>query len=80
MQPQQPRTTDSLNCGSMTVPKSARSAASGGHDQFVTDEYPVAVSKSGLHVLCLQPRAANGVDGLIVRSVRLVPIESVVTP
>ncbi len=47
--------------------------ASGGLERFITDEYQVAVTNSGLHQLTIQPH--NEIHGpwLVLRSIRLIP-------
>jgi hypothetical protein len=46
-----------------------------GRDQFHTDTFTMALPKSGLHSLVLRPREALAGEGLILKSVRLVPIK-----
>ena len=47
--------------------------SSGGLDQFITDEYPVAVPSSGVHQVTIQPHSNVGGQWLALRSVRLIP-------
>jgi hypothetical protein len=50
--------------------------SSGGLEQFVTDEYPVAVPSSGVHQLTIQPHSDLPGPWLVLRSVRLIPTKT----
>jgi hypothetical protein len=50
--------------------------ASGGLEQFITDEYPVAVTVSGPHQLVIQPHGEWNADWLVLQSVRLIPMSA----
>ncbi len=50
--------------------------ASGGLERFITDEYPVAVSSSGLHQLTIQSHSDIPGPWLVLRSIRLIPTKA----
>jgi hypothetical protein len=50
---------------------------SGNLEQFITDEYPVAIASSGVHQLTIQPHSDLPGQWLVLRSVRLIPTKAV---
>jgi hypothetical protein len=50
--------------------------SSGGLDQFITDEYPMAVPTSGVHQLTIQPHSDLPGEWFVLRSVRLIPTKT----
>jgi hypothetical protein len=47
--------------------------ASGGLEQFITDDYPVAIATSGVHQLTIRPRSELPGAWLVLRSIRIIP-------